>query len=63
LQEASPHAWTLNDPHLYDLQLELLDADEIVDSVILYAGLCKLHIKGHKFFINNEPSFLRFALD
>jgi beta-galactosidase/beta-glucuronidase len=58
-----PHAWSLSDPHLYDLRLELLAGEQVIDMVQSYAGLRKFHIEGHKFYLNNEPIFLRFVLD
>ena len=48
---------------IYDLRLELLKDGQVVDSVNSYAGLRKFHIEGNKFFLNNEPIFLRFVLD
>lgn len=58
-----PHPWSCSDPHLYDLRFELLLNDVIVDTVQSYAGLRKFHIEGHRFFLNNEPIFLRLVLD
>jgi beta-galactosidase/beta-glucuronidase len=58
-----PRAWSPRDPYLYDLKLELLDGDKVVDSVASYAGLRKFHIEGSRFYLNNEPIFLRFVLD
>jgi len=58
-----PRAWSPADPFLYDLRLELLEGDEVVDSVESYAGLRKVHIDGNRIFLNNEPIFLRFVLD
>lgn len=58
-----PHLWSIDDPHLYDLRLELLEGEQVVDSVKSYAGLRKFHIEDNKFFLNNEPIFLRFVLD
>ena len=63
LRLTAPRAWSLDDPHLYELRFELLDGERIVDSVQSYAGLRKFHIEGHKFYLNNEPIFLRFVLD
>jgi len=63
LEIENPHPWDVDDPHLYDLNLELLDGGEIVDSVSTYAGLRKFHIEGNKVFLNNKPIFLRFVLD
>jgi len=58
-----PHSWSLSDPHIYGLRLELLEEEQVVDSVKSYAGLRKFHIEGNRFFLNNEPIFLRFVLD
>lgn len=56
--------WSPADPHLYDLRLELIDANNTVrDAVQSYAGLRKFHVEGHTFFLNNRPIFLRFVLD
>jgi len=63
LEIDDPQIWSLNDPHLYDLNLELLDGADTVDSVSSYAGLRKFHIEGNKVFLNNESIFLRFVLD
>ena len=63
LKMDNPHPWSVNDPHLHDLSLELLDGEETVDNVRTYAGLRKFHIEGNKLFLNNEPIFLRFVLD
>ena len=58
-----PRPWTCDDPHLYGLRLELLQDGQVVDQVFSYAGLRKFHIEGNKFYLNNEPVFLRFVLD
>jgi beta-galactosidase/beta-glucuronidase len=58
-----PRPWTPADPHLYDLRLELLDRDRVIDQVASYAGLRKFHLEGNKFFLNDAPIFLRFVLD
>lgn len=63
LKPEQPHAWTLDDPHLYQLRLELLRGDEPLDTVHSYAGLRKFHIEKDRFFLNNEPIFLRLVLD
>ncbi len=58
-----PKPWSPADPHLYDIRLELLNGDAVADQVTSYAGLRKFHIEGHRFFLNNEPFFVRFVLD
>tara|TARA_B100001123_G_scaffold447921_1_gene607049 strand:- start:7326 stop:9254 length:1929 start_codon:yes stop_codon:yes gene_type:complete len=57
------HPWSPEDPHLYDLCVELQLDDETIDVVSSYAGLRKFHIEANKFFLNNEPIFLRLVLD
>jgi beta-galactosidase/beta-glucuronidase len=59
----NPRPWSPADPYLYDLKLELVDGDKVVDSVKSYAGLRKFHIQGNCFYLNNRPIFLRFVLD
>jgi len=58
-----PRPWRPEDPFLYDLLFELLDGDRVIDLVHSYAGLRKFHIEGNRFYLNNEPIFLRFVLD
>ena len=56
--------WSPEDPFLYDLKYELIEADGTVsDTVTSYAGLRKFHIEGPRLFLNNKPVFLRFVLD
>lgn len=58
-----PQAWSPENPYLYDIDFELLENEEPVDHVNSYAGLRKFHIEGNKFYLNNEPIFLRLVLD
>lgn len=63
LELNNPQPWSPSHPHLYDLRFELFTGGMVIDSVESYAGLRKFHIEGHKFYLNNEPIFLRFVLD
>lgn len=63
LELDNPHHWSPSHPYLYGLRFELLSELKVIDSVKSYAGLRKFHIEGHKFYLNNEPIFLRFVLD
>ena len=57
-------AWTTEDPFLYDLEYEVLDASgSVIDKVTSYAGMRKVHIEGNRLYLNNKPVFLRFVLD
>ena len=56
--------WSIGDPHLYDLRIELLDADgTVVDRAGSYAGLRSVAIDGKAVKINGEAVFQRLVLD
>jgi beta-galactosidase/beta-glucuronidase len=60
--------WRPEDPFLYDLKIELLQNDEVIDSVGSYFAMRKIAIgmgpSGKKrIFLNNEPIFLHGPLD
>ncbi len=56
--------WSPADPHLYDIAIELLDADgKTVDSVSSYAGLRSVTIDGKAIRINGDVIFQRLVLD
>ncbi|MEP7292078.1 MAG: sugar-binding domain-containing protein, partial [Chloroflexota bacterium] len=56
--------WSISDPHLYDLDLQLLDADgAVIDQATSYAGLRSVTIEGKAVKINGEIIFQRLVLD
>jgi beta-galactosidase/beta-glucuronidase len=56
--------WSISDPHLYDLSIELLDANgKIVDQASSYAGLRGVTIDGKAIKINGQSVFQRLVLD
>ncbi|MCD8312890.1 MAG: beta-glucuronidase [Bacteroidales bacterium] len=56
--------WSPEDPFLYGIELDVLNADgEVIDHVDSYAGMRKISIVGNKIYLNNEPRYLRFVLD
>jgi beta-galactosidase/beta-glucuronidase len=56
--------WDPTDPHLYDVRLELVDADgNIVDAADSYAGLRSVSINGKAVLINGKHVFQRLVLD
>jgi beta-galactosidase/beta-glucuronidase len=59
----SPRLWSPADPYLYELRLELLDGDQVVDTVASYAGLRQLSVDGNRLLLNGQSVFLRFVLD
>ncbi|NEE04635.1 beta-galactosidase [Phytoactinopolyspora halotolerans] len=56
--------WSPDDPHLYDVRLELIDADgQVLDRVDSYAGLRSVAVHGNAILLNGEPVFQRLVLD
>jgi hypothetical protein len=55
--------WQVGKPFLYDLTIETLKGDKVIDSVRSYFGLRKISIEGNRFFINDKPVFQRLVLD
>lgn len=57
-------SWSPEDPFLYDIEYEVLDASgAVIDKVSSYAGMRKIHIEGNRLYLNNKPIFLRQVLD
>lgn len=56
--------WSIQNPHLYDLDLTLSDVNgEMVDHISSYAGLRNVTIQGKAIKINGEVIFQRLVLD
>jgi beta-galactosidase/beta-glucuronidase len=56
--------WSPEDPFLYGLRLELLDAEgEVADALDSYAGLRAVGIRGRTVLLNGRPRFQRLVLD
>lgn len=56
--------WGPDDPHLYDLRLELVDErGEVLDTVDSYAGLRAVGLRGKAVTLNGRPVFQRLVLD
>ncbi len=55
--------WTPENPSLYDLEIELLDNGEVVDSVLSYFGMREVTIKAGQVMLNNRPLYQRLILD
>ena len=64
LPVSHPKTWSPESPFLYDLDLDVLDeAGTVLDHVVSYAGLRKVHVEDGQVFLNNQPFFLRLVLD
>lgn len=59
----NPRAWSVEDPFLYDLKLQLKRGDEVIDELDTYAGLRSVSIEGNKILLNGKPVFQRLVLD
>jgi len=56
--------WSPGDPHLYDVDIQLEDADgTTIDAVRSYAGLRSVSIVGRSVRLNGAPVFQRLVLD
>ena len=56
--------WSPESPFLYHATFEVLGEDNVVlDRVVSYAGLRKVHTEENRFLLNNQPCYLRLVLD
>ncbi|MFC4550024.1 MULTISPECIES: glycoside hydrolase family 2 protein [Halorussus] len=58
-----PTYWTLETPHLYDLQVRLSADGGTVDRFADYFGMRSFETDGDRFLLNGEPIRIRGALD
>ena len=64
IPEGKRRLWSVSDPHLYDIEISLRDAEgAVVDSATSYAGLRSVAIDGQKVKLNGETVFQRLVLD
>ena len=54
-----PRTWSPQDPFLYDLVVELLQADRVVDAYTLPVGICTIKVDGDLLLLNGEPVYLK----
>ena len=61
---ARPALWSPEEPNLYDLRIELLDAGgEKLDAVESYFGMRKIEVRDGKVYLNDRPLYQRLVLD
>jgi beta-galactosidase/beta-glucuronidase len=64
LPDSRTRLWSPHDPHLYDVDIELMESDgTVIDRVTSYAGLRGIAIEGQAIKINGETIFQRLVLD
>jgi beta-galactosidase/beta-glucuronidase len=57
------HLWSPEDPYLYDMEIQLLAGDTVVDQISSYAGLRSVSIEGKAILLNGKRVFQRLVLD
>jgi beta-galactosidase/beta-glucuronidase len=60
---ARQHLWSPEHPFLYDLEIQLLDGETVIDSISSYAGLRSVSIEGQAITLNGQKLFQRLVLD
>jgi beta-galactosidase/beta-glucuronidase len=61
---AKPELWSPEEPNLYDLRLELQDAEgQTLDAVDSYFGMRKVECRDGKVYLNDRPYYQRLVLD
>lgn len=63
LEVSEKHLWFPGEPALYDLTIELLDGERVVDTVESYFGLRDVALTDRALTINGRPIFMRTVLD
>ncbi|MBQ6646833.1 MAG: beta-galactosidase [Clostridia bacterium] len=58
-----PRLWSIEEPNLYDLKLELIRDFKAVDTVESYFGLRTICFDGYKWLLNGKSVFQRLILD
>jgi beta-glucuronidase len=51
------HRWAPGDGYLYDLEVQLVDGDTVVDSHHQSVGVRTVEVSGNRFLINGEPFY------
>jgi beta-glucuronidase len=59
LRVPDAHRWEPGQGYLYDLQVDLVDGDELVDRYHQPVGIRTVRVDGTRFLINGEPFYFR----
>ncbi len=51
--------WSPEDPHLYQLQITVMDGFEVLDLYTLDVGIRTIEVRGKQLLLNGEPVFLK----
>lgn len=55
----NPTLWDLNNPFIYEVQLQLLENNQIIDESFSNVSFKRVEISGSKLLLNNNPIILR----
>ena len=50
-------------PFLYGVKYQVMKNGKIIDEVLSYAGMRKVHLANGYFYLNNKPYYQRLVLD
>ncbi len=59
LRVENAHRWAPGDGYLYELTVQLLDGDELVDEYHQNVGIRTVEVRGSQFLVNGEPVYFR----
>ena len=59
----SPHLWSPSDPHLYEVKVELLQGETVLDTVRSYFGFRTVTWDRSGVYLNGIRTYLRLVLD
>jgi len=58
-----PHLWSVEDPKLYNVTLELWHGEQMIDRVRSYFGFRTIEVHDGKVWLNGKSIYLKFVLD
>lgn len=59
----NPKLWSVGQPNLYDVVLEVKKGAQVLDTVHTYFGFRKVTIENGRFCLNHRPVYLKLVLD
>jgi beta-galactosidase/beta-glucuronidase len=63
IRVVAPRAWSVEDPKLYNVRLEVIRNDQVVDRVRSYFGFRRVEAHDGHVWLNGKPLYLKFVLD
>jgi beta-galactosidase/beta-glucuronidase len=63
LRVVHPKLWSVEDPKLYTVTLDVIRNDQVIDRVHSYFGFRTVETRDGRVFLNGKPTYLKFILD